>query len=87
MDITYIPKSLTYNFDEVNDGQTCEIYLKILRGPLKWESNPYQLTPHSYEINFDGEKLEKSSGFYFTKDGPEFKKATFKVIKKGGSGQ
>lgn len=50
-----MPKSLSYNFYEVNNGDTCEIYLKIIRGPLKWESKPYRVAPNDGDIKFDGE--------------------------------
>ena len=38
------------------------------------------------ELKFDDEKFEKKSGFYFTKDGAEFKKASIQVIKVSAEG-
>ena len=34
------------------------------------------------EVQLSGEEFKKNSGFYFTKEGAEYKKATINVMKK-----
>ena len=60
--------------------EPCQIIIKINRGPLKWQSKPYQVLPEDTQICFE-EELRKISGFYFTKDGAEVKKAELILAK------
>lgn len=67
---------------ELNDGQPCEVQIQIIRGPETFTSGLYHVTPEAKEVIFSEEEFKKNSGFYFSKDGPEYKKATFNVLKK-----
>lgn len=65
-----------------NDGEPATIFVRILRGPLTWQTKSnYQVFPGDHEITFSGEEFKKKSGFYFTKEGAELKRAIIQVIK------
>ena len=88
MEIMFKPVSISYTPAEVNEGEPCEIYLEVTRGPLTWNSEKYDLNSDETEIQFrEGDKFNKKSGFYFTKEGAEYKKATIKVMKSTADGE
>ena len=86
MEIEIKPRSLSYKASEVNGGNPCKIYIKIVRGPLTWQSKDYQLDQEEISLQFDNDSFKKKSGLYFTKGGAEYKKATILVMKKDSNG-
>ena len=82
MEVTFQPLKLKLKSEELSpEGEPCSLMVKVLRGPLTWQTKPVQVIPGETEIEFGQEEMKKQSGFYFTKDGVEFKKATIQVLK------
>ena len=55
--------------------------MRIQRGPLTWQSKPYNVDSHDTEIHLTDEEFKKSTGFYFTKNGAELKMAKIEILK------
>lgn len=81
MEIKLLPKLLSYDPREANDGEPCQIFVRVVRGPLTWQTKKYSIESDNDIIDFNQEEFVKKSGFYFTKDGAEFKKATISILK------
>lgn len=82
MEVLLQPTSLAVQGADVNGGAECKVVLRIIRGPLTWKSSrSYSIFPEDTSLTLTGEEFRKQSGFYFTKDGAEYKKATIKVCK------
>ena len=78
MQIVIRPMTLSLTRSEVNGGEPCNIFLRILRGPITWHSKVYEINSDTTEIQFNEEEFKKQCGFFFTKtDGAEFRKGSF----------
>jgi len=81
MEVILQPINIEIKGSELNEGRECKLLVRIERGPVTWQTNEsYRVFPEDTEIVISDEEFKKRSGFYFTKDGAEFKKATIKVI-------
>ena len=68
---------------ELNEGQSCELQVQIVRGPYTFTSKAYHVTPEAEEVMLSSEEFKKNSGFYFTqKEGAQHKKAVINIVKK-----
>ena len=84
MEIKIKPLTLTIRgmSGEFNNGQSCDIQLQIVRGPFNFNSANQHVTSEDRNVQFLNEEFKKNSGFYFTKDGAEYKKAAINIVKK-----
>lgn len=79
------PKTLQLK-DQDQVGPSGQVFLRILRGPITWQTKLYDIDEGQQELHFtEDEEFKRKCGFYFTKDGAEFKKACIKIIKKNTS--
>lgn len=82
MEVVVQPVSLTVRGSDVNKGEECNIVIRIVRGPLNWKSTrSYTIFAEDTTLAFQKEEFRKQSGLYFTKEGPEYKKASIKICK------
>lgn len=84
MKIEIIPKHLTIDPDIlVGESESMKIRVRVVRGPLTWISPTiYTLDSETTQIDFKKEELfEKESGFYFSGNEAEFKKAVIEIVR------
>ena len=83
METLIVPKQLDLTAGEFTT-EPVEVFLRIYRGPVTWQSKRYTVQPEDDKLVFSGEEFRKQSGFYFTKEGAEYKRMTIKIVKLHG---